>query len=76
MRIMTLFLKSKKIILFQKNYFKEVSSNEVKKIIKSLNRKTFVISSCVQVSILIESMDLYLPLLTDIITDFLRYISR
>ena len=44
-----------------------VSPNEVKKIIKSLNRKKSAISSCIPVSILIELMDIYLPLLTDII---------
>ena len=52
--------------------FKEVSSNEVKKIIKSLNRKKSVISSCIPVSILIDSMDIYLPLFTDIINDSLK----
>ena len=52
--------------------FKEVSSNEVKKIIKSRNRKNSAISSCIPVSILIDSMDIYFPLLTDIINDSLN----
>ena len=33
--------------------------------IRSLNRKKSAISSCIPVSILIDSMDIYLPLLTD-----------
>ena len=53
-------------------FFKEVSSNEVKKIIKSLNRKKSAINSCIPVSILIDSMDIYLPLLIDIINDSLK----
>ena len=52
--------------------FQEVSSNEVKKIIKNLNRKKSAISSCIPGSILIGSMDIYLPLLTDIINDSLK----
>ena len=49
--------------------FKEIPSNEVKKI---LNRNKPAIGSCIPVSILIESIDIYLPLLTDIIKDFLK----
>ena len=52
--------------------FKELASNEVKKIIKSLNRKKSTISSCIQVSILIDSMDFYLLLLIYIINDSLK----
>ena len=52
--------------------FQEVSSNEVKKIIKNLNRKKSAISSCIPGSILIGSMDIYLPLLTDIINESLK----
>ena len=52
--------------------FKEVSSNEVQKMIKSLNRKKSAISFCIPVSILIHSMDIYLPLLTDIINDSVK----
>ena len=50
-------------------FFKEISSNEIKKIIKSLNRKK---SAIALVSLLIDSMDVYLPLLTDIINDSLK----
>ena len=69
---MTAFLKSKKIISLQKNSFKEVTSNGVKKVIKSLSRKKSAIRSCIPVSILIDSMDVYLPLLTDIINYSLK----
>ena len=41
-------------------------------IIKSLNRRKSAISSCTPVSILIDSMDIYLPLLTHIINDSLK----
>ena len=50
-------------------FFKEISFNEIKKIIKSLNRKK---SAIVLASVLIDSMDVYLPLLTDIINDSLK----
>ena len=52
--------------------FKQVSSNEVKKIIKSLNRKKSAISSCIPNSILIASMDIYVALLTDIINNSMK----
>ena len=42
------------------------------KFIKSLKRKEFVISSCISVSILIDLMNIYLLLLTDIINDSLK----
>ena len=45
---------------------------KLKKIIKSLNRKKSTISSCIPVSILNDSMDIYLPLVTDIINDSLK----
>ena len=38
--------------------FKEVTSNEIKKVIKSLSRKRSAISSCIPVSILIDWMDM------------------
>ena len=52
--------------------FKEVSSNEVKKIIKSLNTKKSALSSCIPVSMLINSVDTYLPILTDITNDSIK----
>ena len=52
--------------------FKDISSDEVKKVIKNLNRKRSATSSCIPVSILIDSMDIYLPFLTDVITDSLK----
>ena len=68
-----------KIISFYENHGsiskikeKKVSSNKVKKILKTLNRKKSAISSCISVSILIDSMDIYLPLLTDIINDSVK----
>ena len=73
MRMMTALLKSKKIISFQKNFpSKRYHLMKLKKIIKSLNRKKSTISSCIPVSILNDSMDIYLPLVTDIINDFLK----
>ena len=59
-------------IIQKESCFKDVSSNEVKKIIKSLNKKNSAISSCIPVSVLIDSMDIYLPLLADIIDDSLK----
>ena len=56
----------------QQFHFKEVSSNEVKKIIKSLNTKKCALSSCISVSILINSIDTYLSILTDIINDSIK----
>ena len=58
--------------LQQQFHLKEVSSNEVKKIIKSLNSKKSALSSCIPVSILINSIDTYLPILTDIINDSIK----
>ena len=58
--------------LQQQFHFKEVSSNEVKKIIKSLNTKKSALSSCISVSILINSIDTYLSILTDIINDSIK----
>ena len=57
--------------LQQQFHFKGVSSNEVKKI-KSLNTKKSALSSCIPVSILINSIDTYLPILTDIINDSIK----
>ena len=44
--------------------FKEVSPDEVRKIIQSLNMKKSAISSCIPVKHLTESVDVYLPFLT------------
>ena len=57
--------------LQQQFHFKEVSSNEVKKL-KSLNTKKSALSSCIPFSILINSIDTYLPILTDNINDSIK----
>ena len=44
----------------------------MKKIIKSLNTKKSALSSCIPVSILINSIDTYLSILTDIINDSIK----
>ena len=44
----------------------------MKKIIKYLNTKKYALSSCSPVSILINSIDTYLPILTDIINDSIK----
>ena len=65
----------------EKVHLKEVSSEEVKKIIKSLNKKKSAISSRIPVNILIDSVDTYLAIFTDIINSsrkmahFLKSIS-
>ena len=46
---------------------KVVSPEEVKKVIKSLNKKKSAICSCISVKVLIDSVDTYLPIFTDII---------
>ena len=51
---------------------KEVSSEEVKKVIKSLNKKKSAISSCIPVKVLTDSVDTYLPIFTDIINSSVR----
>lgn len=56
----------------KKNYLKEASFEEVKKVMKSLNTKKSVISSCTPVKVLIRSVDTYLPIPSDIINDTLR----
>ena len=43
----------------EKFHLKEVSSEEVKNIIQSLNKKKSAISSCIPVKILIDSVDTY-----------------
>ena len=48
--------------------FRDVSPNEVRKIIQSLNK----ISSCISVKHLTESVDIYLPFVTDIINQSLK----
>ena len=55
-----------------KFHLKEVSSEEVKKVIKSLNKKKSAISSCIPVKVLIDSVDTYLPIFTDIINSSIR----
>ena len=56
----------------EKFEFNEVSSEEVKKVIKSLNKKKAAISTCIPVKILVDSIDTYLPVLTDIINNSVR----
>ena len=51
---------------------KEVSSEEVKKFIKSLSKKKSDISSCIPVKVLVASVDTYLPIFTDIINSSIR----
>ena len=52
--------------------FREISPDEVRKIIQSLNMKNSAISSCIPVDHLTESVNIYLPFLTDIINQFLK----
>ena len=49
-----------------------MSSEEVKKIIKSLNKKKSAFSSGIPVKVLIDSLDTYLPIFTDIINSSIR----
>ena len=49
-----------------------MSPEEVKKVIKSLNKKKSAISSCIPVKVLIDSVDTYLPIFTDIINSSIR----
>ena len=49
-----------------------MSSEEVKKVIRSLNEKKSAISSCVPVRVMIDSVDTYLPMFTDIINSSIR----
>ena len=49
-----------------------MSSEEVKKVIKSLNKKKSAISSCIPVKVLIDSVDTYLSIFTDIINSSRR----
>ena len=51
---------------------KEVSSEEVKKFIKSLSKEKSDISSCIPVKVLVASVDTYLPIFTDIINSSIR----
>ena len=64
----------------EKFHIKEVSSQEVEKVTKSLNKRKSVISSCVPVKVLIDSVDTYLTILTDtvissIMAHFLKSLS-
>ena len=56
----------------EKFHLKEVSSEEVKKVIKSLSKKKSAISSCIAVNVLIDSVDAHLPIFTDIINSSIR----
>ena len=56
----------------EKFEFNEVSSEEVKTVIKPLNKKKAAISTCIPVKILVDSIDTYLPVLTDIINNSIR----
>ena len=56
----------------EKFHLKEVSSEEEKKVIKSLNKKKSAISSCISVKVLIDSVDAYLPIFTDIVNSSVR----
>ena len=49
-----------------------MSSKKVKKVIKSLNKKKSAISSCILVKVLIDSVDTYFPIFTDIINSSIR----
>ena len=53
----------------EKFHLKEVSSEEVKKVIKSLNKKK---SAIISVKVLIDSVDTYLLILTDIINSYYK----
>ena len=52
--------------------FKGISSNEVKKNYKNPKQKKSGITSCIPVIFLIDSIDIYLPLPTDVINDSLK----
>ena len=56
----------------EKFHLKEVSSEEVKKVIKFLNKKKSAISSCIQVKNLVDSVDTYLLIFTVIINNSIR----
>ena len=56
----------------EKFHLKEVSSKEVKNVIKSFNRKKPATSSYIPVKVLIDSVDTYLPIFTDIINNSIR----
>ena len=65
--------KIKEIYKIAENFhLKEMSCEKVKKVIKSLNRKKSAISSYIPVKVLIDSVDTYLPIITDIINSFIR----
>ena len=65
--------KIKEIYKIAENFhLKEMSCEKVKKVIKSLNRKKSAISSYIPVKVLIDSVDTYLPIITDIINSSIR----
>ena len=49
-----------------------MSSEEVRNIIQSLNKKESAISSCIPVKVFIDSVDTYLQIFTDIINSSVR----
>ena len=53
-------------------HLKEMSFENVKKVIKSLNRKKSAISSYIPVKVLIDSVDIYWSIITDIIISSIR----
>ena len=56
----------------EKFHLKEVSPEEVKNIIQSLNKKKSAISSCIPVKVLIDTVDSYLSIFADIINSSIR----
>ena len=56
----------------EKFHLKEVSFQELKKVMKSLNKEKSAISSCIPLKVLIDSVDRYLPIFTDIINSSTR----
>ena len=56
----------------EKFHLNEVSSEEVQKVIKPLNKEKSAISSCIPVKVLIDSVDTYLQVFTDIINSSIR----
>ena len=58
--------------IVKKFHLKEVSSKEVKKVIKSLNKKKSAMSSCIPLKVLIDLVCTYLPVFTEIINSSIR----
>ena len=49
-----------------------MSSKEVKKVMKCLNKKKSAISSCIPLKVLIDLVGTYLPIFTEIINSSIR----